>query len=68
MMRFMLETFIEILVCVSIGLGFRDAVKNESNEEMTDTDDITDVITYLLLISIVIFLVTVTQFTLCQAN
>ena len=66
-MRFMLETMVELILCIAVGFGFREQVKS-SSESLTTTDRVTDVATYILFIFLIIFLIAVTRFTVCDAR
>ena len=63
----MLETIIELILCVAIGFGFREQVKL-ADEDLTNADKVTDVLTYFLFVFICMFLLAVTKFTIFDAH
>ena len=66
-MRFMLETIIELILCIAVGFGFREQVKL-ADEDLTTADKVTDTLTYFLFVFICMFFIAVTKFTVFDAR
>jgi hypothetical protein len=65
--RFMLETFMEIMFCCFIGLGFQSAVQDQEIT-LTKGDKISEGFNYTLVILVCIFPLVVAEFTLCRSR
>ena len=63
--RFFLETFIELFICCTISVSFKNEIPID---ERTVTDDFSVKFTYILLGLLLAFMILVSWFSLAKAN
>ena len=66
-LRFALETWLEIAICVVIGLGFRSAVTKEG-DTMGSADRVTDAINYVVFIAMCVLPLIVVYFSVIKSK